>query len=70
MVGDLYHSFIAPYWIVSDIYFARSRMDMTLSTRRGVKTTATDRGYIQKCIWQTGGGTFKYSAPTFYNITS
>src|SRR5207302_42794 len=68
--GDLYRSSIATYWIVSDISFTRSRTEMTLSTRRGVNTTARDRGYIQKCIQRTGGGTFKYSAPTFYNITS
>jgi hypothetical protein len=66
--GDLYRSSIATYWIVSDISSARSRTEMTLSTRRGVNTTARDRGYIQKCIRRTGGGTFKYSAPTFYNI--
>src|SRR5437868_479817 len=31
MVGDLYGSFIATYWIVSVISFARSRTEMTLS---------------------------------------
>ena len=70
MVGDLYCSSIAMYWIVSDISFARSPTEMTLSTRRGVNTTARDRGYIQKCIRRTGGGMFKYSVPTFYNIAS
>src|SRR5207237_1539390 len=68
--GDLYCSFIATYWIVSDISFARSCTEMTLSTRHGVNTTAMDRGYIQKYIRRTGGGTFKYGTTTFYNIAS
>ena len=68
--GDLYSSSIARYWIVSDIFFARSHTVMTLSIHSSVNMVARDRKYIQKCRWQTGGGTFKYSASTFYNIAS